>query len=84
MRPRVSTFRIWVGFMVGIMCLGLAVLGHQRAHAQAVPATPRESKSELKALERKLDQVLANQQTILRQLETMMEELRIIKIRATR
>ena len=34
-------------------------------------------------IERKLDEILSNQQTILQRFDAVMEELRIIKIRAT-
>ena len=61
---------------------GLGVL----AAAGRIDGAPKvqEPKMDTAALERKLDQVLANQQTILTTLNAMMEELRIIKIRATR
>lgn len=36
------------------------------------------------AIKKKLDEILANQATILQKLDAMTEELRIIKIRATR
>ena len=35
------------------------------------------------ALEKKLDRILANQETILQRFDQVMEELRIIKVRAT-
>ncbi len=41
------------------------------------------SHSDLVQLETKLDQVLANQQTILQKFDAVMEELRIIKVRAS-
>ena len=35
-------------------------------------------------IERKLDEILSNQQTILQRFDAVMEELRIIKVRSTR
>ena len=43
----------------------------------------QEDGSEIAGLEKKLDEILANQQTILSKFDAIMEELRIIKIRAT-
>ena len=51
--------------------------------AAASPPT-REPKTDLTALDRKVDQILEQQQLILQQLQAMAEELRIIKVRATR
>ena len=44
----------------------------------------RDTKSDPRVLEKKLEEVLATQQTILQKLDELMEELRIIKVRATR
>ena len=46
------------------------------------PSTPSQEASDAK-LEKKLDEILANQQTILQKFDAVMEELRIIKVRAT-
>ena len=43
----------------------------------------QEDGSEIAGLEKKLDEILANQQTILSKFDAIMEELRIIKVRAT-
>lgn len=73
-RPR--SLHILLGLLVG----GTAVVAAQHlASAQSA----RESKADSRALEKKLDEVLATQQTILQKLDAMMEELHIIKVRAT-
>ena len=73
-----TRFRI-VTFL-GLALLGSAVIVQHHASAQV----NRESKSDITALEKKLTEVLANQQLMLQKLDAMMEELRIIKVRATR
>ena len=46
--------------------------------------TERSISSQAKnSIEKKLDEILANQQTILQRFDQVMEELRIIKVRAT-
>lgn len=57
----------------------IAMVAHHGADAQ----TTRESKSESRLLDKKLNEILAAQQTILQKLDAVMEELRIIKVRAT-
>ncbi|MBI2885285.1 MAG: hypothetical protein HYY15_03825 [Candidatus Omnitrophica bacterium] len=54
-----------------------------RVTAASSPAA-RESKADLAAIDRKLDQIADQQVLILQQLQAMAEELRIIKVRATR
>jgi len=75
---QVGRFRI--GLLLSATLLGAAVMIQHLASAQG----SREPKSDVAVLEKKLNQVLANQQTILQKLDAMMEELRIIKVRATR
>ncbi len=41
------------------------------------------SRSDLSQVQNKLDQVLANQQTIMQKFDAIMDELRIIKVRAS-
>lgn len=72
-----STFRLRVA-ACGALALALFAAGHF-ADAQ----TSRDSKGELRSLEKKVDEVLANQQLILKRLDDVMEELRIVKVRAT-
>jgi hypothetical protein len=71
--------------MLGIV-LSLAWSAHlaRSQEEETAPATKssRPSKTE-DALERKLDEVLANQKAILQKFDAVMEELRVIKIRAT-
>ena len=68
-------------------CVLLAIAGvGVLAAAGRIDGAPKaqEPKMDTAALERKLDQVLATQQTIIARLDAMTEELRIIKVRATR
>lgn len=55
------------------------------ARAATAPSLPAEASDErsFDRLEDKLDRVLANQEAILKKFEQVMEELRIIKVRAT-
>ncbi|MBI4322672.1 MAG: hypothetical protein HY596_00170 [Candidatus Omnitrophica bacterium] len=66
--------------VIGVLLFATAVIALQ--HLASAQST-REPRSDSRALEKKLDEVLATQQTILRKLDEMMEELRIIKVRAT-
>ena len=67
-----------------------ATIPTRAARGSAKRTDASESTADEAKLERKLDnilanqqQVLANQQTILQKLDAMMEELRVIKVRAT-
>jgi hypothetical protein len=53
--------------------------------AATAPFAPEDASDErsFDRLEEKLDRVLANQEAILKKFEQVMEELRIIKVRAT-
>ena len=73
---QVGRFRI--GLLLSAVLLGAAVMIQRIASAQG------SREPNFAALEKRLNQVLANQQTILQKLDAMMEELRIIKVRATR
>lgn len=87
-RMRIATS---IGLLVAsILGLGLWV----KAETQAAESSGRSSRASRSttssvdgtgedAVARKLDQVLANQETIFRRLDEVMEELRIVKIRAT-
>ena len=86
-RMRITTS---IGVLVVIILgLGLWV----KAETQAAESSGRSSRASRStssvdgtgedAVARKLDQVLANQETIFRRLDEVMEELRIVKIRAT-
>ena len=69
-----------IQIVVGLVLLVTAVVALQ--HLASAQST-RDTKSDSRALERKLEEVLATQQTILQKLDELMEELRIIKVRAT-
>ena len=53
--------------------------------SRGMPKTPPPAvkKEDLLKLDKKLDQILQNQQTILQKFDVIMDELRIIKVRAT-
>ena len=61
-----------------VVILGLLAIGLVGA------ATKESVKTDTTAIDKKLDQILANQQTILSRFDAVMEELRIIKVRSTR
>ena len=50
---------------------------------ESVTRMLRQSKAQNKKILEKLEQIEASQQTILTQMETVLEELQIVKIRAT-
>ena len=84
--------RRWFVVVLGAMVLSLAVLWHQSlSHGEDGTAQDHRSStsgsqvksSDLSRLQSKLDQVLDNQQTILKKFDAVMDELRIIKVRAT-
>ena len=83
---------LWVTIVIfGIMgsAIGNAVRAEDpevgtSINAKKIAMNVGTTKMDTKMLEQKLDQILMNQQTILNRLEAMAEELRIIKIRATR
>ena len=67
-----------------IVLIAAVAAGHPASLAgDASAQSARDAKLESRALEKKVDQVLANQQLILQKLDAMMEELRVIKVRAT-
>ena len=53
------------------------------SRSRTVKPTAASSELSLADLQRKLDQVVATQEEILKKLDQMMEELKIVKIRAT-
>ena len=75
--------------LVIIVATGGAVVLAEEPSPSAQPsarssrATSSESKSGNDKLERKLDQILEHQQAILHKFDDVMEELRVIKIRAS-
>ena len=66
--------------VIGVVLVAAAVIALQ--HLASAQST-RDTKSDSRVLERKLEEVLATQQAILQKLDALMEELRIIKVRAT-
>jgi len=69
----------WCGFL-GLLAAALAV----QHVAGAQTSRSRESRLDTAAIEKKLDVILANQQTVLQKLDAVMEELRVVKVRCTR
>ena len=87
---------VGVGILVGVLGMQLCVSGV--SHAEDTPTrgpaarttTKKTDSADLTRVERKLekvlanqDTILANQQTIVKRFDEVMEELRIIKVRAT-
>lgn len=68
------------GKTVGLV-LCAVLLGAQAIHSANAQKT--EAKLDSAAIDRRLAQIVENQKTILKKLDAMAEELRIIKIRAT-
>jgi len=69
-----------ISLSIGVVLVVFAVLGQQ---ATSALAEREPSSMELAAIEKKLDALLADHQTILQKLDAIMEELRIVKVRAT-
>ena len=67
--------------VIGAALLVTVVIALQ--HLASAQST-RDTKSDSQVLEKKLEQILSTQQTILQKLDDVMEELRIIKVRATK
>jgi hypothetical protein len=65
-----------------VLASGLVVAVLAAVHL-AGAETFREPKTDLRSLEKKVDEVLSNQRIILQKLEDVLEELRIVKVRAT-
>ena len=70
-----------IGLVIGLACWGGATLWATEATSKA--GSSEITKADLTKLDRKLDQILANQQTIFQKFDAVMEELKIIKVRAT-
>jgi len=71
--------RLFLGILAGLGLLSVAVLGAGGVGAQS----EAKHKADLAALSKKLDEVLKTQQQILAQLDAVMEELSIVKVRCT-
>ncbi len=87
---QVGWIRIFLTLLLSLVMLGLSNTGSAAEVSQAktkrIPqsneADKRDSVREMH-IEKKLDQILANQATILEKFDLIMEELRIIKVRAS-
>lgn len=66
----------------GILWAMLVV--QNRVSAQQKTTKAGESKSDLQALQEKIDRLLATQQAIQEQLKTITEELQVVKVRCTK
>lgn len=73
---------ILAGVLILGVLVGLSASGPLGVAAEE-GASSRSSRGENATLEDKLDQILSNQQLILQKFDAVMEELRIIKVRAT-
>ena len=79
--PRRSILRWWGVAVAGSLAAG--ALAAQWAGAQEA-ARRRTAEPDLSSLEKKLEQVLANQDEIMKRLEVMTQELQVVKVRCTR
>ena len=86
--PWLIVFLMTLGVVLG----GIHVVSSDEDEEGAATATPAprsskpaasNSKSSSSSIDRKLDEILAKQETILQKFDAIMEELRIIKIRTT-
>ena len=78
------TRRLLIGCCLGLGAVATALTAYEGAHAAGADRVAGSAGMSTAAIEKKLDQILANQQTILLRFDAVMEELRIIKVRATR
>jgi len=79
---------LWWAGVAGLLAIGVQQAGvaAQEAAARRNRATPAKtavSGAEFARLEKRLDEIAATQAQILQKFDMVMEELRIIKIRAT-
>ena len=69
--------------LLAIVGAGL-LMGAGRLSAAVPPKESKESISDAAAIERKLDKILETQEQIQKQLDTLTEEIRVVKVRCTR
>lgn len=69
--------------VVGFCVVATAVFSEQKKPSRSADDSATQHEQALQRLEEQLDQVLANQQQLFTRFDQVMEELRIIKIRAT-
>ena len=86
MRPTRVLPLIGIAAGLSLWSWTMTSMAKEAARAASSKNTATESdvnSKDLARIEEKLDQVLANQQTILQKFDEVMEELRIVKVRAT-
>ena len=79
-------FATGVGLLCGLTLLGQAVSAERSpraAKSKTAPAASSSDKADDHAVKQKLDELAAGQDKILQRLDEIMEELKIVKIRAT-
>ncbi|MBI2495180.1 MAG: hypothetical protein HYW10_01210 [Candidatus Omnitrophica bacterium] len=87
---RRTTILVGLGLVTGVLSSRLSMGQDTEIRAPASQTTRKAagtssgSKDRDAQLMKKLDQILANQQTILQKFDAVMEELRIIKVRTTK
>lgn len=69
--------------LLGLGLAGVVTAGLVAQWAGAQEVSRRAPDPSLSALEKKLDQVLANQALILQRFDAVMDELRVVKVRCT-
>ncbi len=67
-----------------VVVLAAASVVLAMAASRLNPASKTDAHVETAGLEKKLDEILANQQAMSQQLDAILEELKVIKVRATR
>ena len=81
---------IWRWASIGLLLFGCWAMGQPATSAERSTRTPKTSATKAEdtgkldpQVEAKLNEILAHQEQILQRLDQVMEELRIVKIRAT-
>lgn len=76
--------QVWFAGLLGAGLLAAASAAQALTGAETTDRAKESASVDAASIEKKLDQILANQQAILSRFDAVMEELRIIKVRATR
>ena len=79
----VTALIIGVALIVGVGSAALFSADTEKTEGVSEEASDQVSKAELTKIERRLDEALASQGQLLQKFDVAMEELRIIKVRAT-
>ena len=74
----------WVRGLLDVGPVGLILAVQRLADAQGEQVTHSQKSESNAAIEKKLEQLLANQDTMLKKLDSIQNELQIVKIRCTR